>query len=317
MENNLNIDWDLFCSNQKYHQSIKDANKQLDSKYFEIIAQCPNLNSFVLVNLMDMLSRWSWCDTALIEINKIANRATHILITQDLFYKLLDRLIESNNKDKSEYSRYNNTRRGLYLINLLLGKSQCEPLNINNFIQYCKTNYQEIFLPKPKKQMFYSSYKECENKANEIPNPSELVQAICTKQIQTNPSQQILFDNLEYAIKLNLLEKFEPETQEEYRMLFKYQKKVNHNKKFPHDIQCLENACTIPDNDVVVASIIKKIQPNSQCLSNALVYPDNKVIRILLDKVTPTAQQVLDYLKLKQDRITEALVTKYVQELNG
>ncbi len=225
MTNYLNIDWDLFCSSQEYYETIKNANAQLDSKYFEIIAQCPNLNSFVLVNLMDMLSRWSWCDTARIEINKIANRATHILITPDLFYKLLDRIVEFNNKNKSEHCCYNNTRRGLYLINLLLEKSQFELLNINNFIQYLKTNYQEIFLPKPKREMFFSTYKECENKADEIPNPIELVKAICTKQIQSNQSQQILFDNLEYAIKLNLLEKFEPETLEEYQMLFRYQKK--------------------------------------------------------------------------------------------
>lgn len=316
MENNLHIDWDLFCSNQEYHETIKNANAQLNSKYFNIIATCPNLNSFVLVNLLDMLYIWSCCDTALIEINKIANKSTYILITQELFYKLLDRIIEFNNKNKSEHCCYNNTRRGLYLINLLLGKYQFELLNINNFIQYCKTNYHEIFLPKPKREMFFSIYKECENKANEISTPSELVKAICTKQIQSNPSQQILFDNLEYAIKLNLLEKFEPETQEEYQMVFKYQKKVNHNKKFPHDIQCLINACTIPDNEVVVASIIKKVHPNSQCLSNALAYPDNRVIPILLDKVTPNAQQILAYLKIKGDNTTEALVTKYVKELN-
>ncbi len=100
-------------------------------------------------------------------------------------------------------------------------------------------------------------------------------------------------------------------------LLFKYQKKVNNNKKFPHDIQCLINACTIPDNDIVVASIIKKVQPNSQCLSNALAYPDNRVIPILLAKVNPIAQQILAYLKIKGDSITESLVTKYAQGLNG
>lgn len=304
MENNLNIDWDLFCSNQNYHDTIKNHDKKYCHKYYDVIAQCPNPNTFVLVNMMSKLFAWT-CGENYVQtiITNLASKFAPIVITTDLFFELLDRMQNySFYKQGLEKASAGETlRRGLFMVNVLLEKCACEPLNINDFIQYVKSNYFIIYSEKPYGYL----------------TTAQLVKSICTKIIQSNPALQINLDCIEYMLSNNLFVNWQPETQEQYRLLFKYQKKVNKNTKFPHDIECLENACTILNNEAVVSSLMKLVNPNPQCLSNALVHPNNRVIPILLAKVSPSVQQILLYCKAKDDNIMETLVTKYAEGLNG
>lgn len=137
MAKNLNIDWDLFCSNQAYHDTIKNHDKKYCHKYYDVIAHCPNPNTFVLVNMMSKLFAWT-CGENYVQtiITNLANKFAPIVITTDLFFELLDRMQNySFYKQGLEKASAGETlRRGLFMVNILLEKCACEPLNINDFI---------------------------------------------------------------------------------------------------------------------------------------------------------------------------------------
>ena len=59
----------------------------------------------------------------------------------------------------------------------------------------------------------------------------------------------ISINAVEFIIQHNVIKHYKIKTIEEYRLLFKYHKKMHINNFFKYDEQCLENACGILNND--------------------------------------------------------------------
>lgn len=146
-------------------------------------------------------------------------------------------------------------------------------------------------------------------KKNLIP----LIKKIFILVFDSEPEFPITPETFEFVCKYNLIDNLPIQNQIQYKLTYKYEtsiKKLKSYKNFIPDIECLENACEIKDNSMVITNLLKTIEPNPKCLSNALAHIDNKVIYLLVEKINPTKEQIIDYCVLKNDSVMRLLVEK-------
>jgi hypothetical protein len=116
---------------------------------------------------------------------------------------------------------------------------------------------------------------------------------------------------LDFIFKHEIIPNYKIRNKEEYQLLYKYETKIRKLKAYKlyaPDICCLENAFYIKNNTAIINYLMKTITPNSECLSNALTHPDNKVVTILLESVSPSKSQILDYCLLTKNKFIYSLL---------
>lgn len=299
----MELDYGLFETNQEYHDVIKNISTPYNSSYYDIYMKKyleNNIpNEFILVNYFTKLYCWTYGTDYSIEIAiKPLNRFSNITITNELFTKIIEN-INDPNKYAINYDNLELIYKGLsvfynlimicnYDITLNDLHDKLHLINLNNLGK----------LPN-----YYSAKK------NLIP----LIKKIFTIVYDKNPNYQINTNTFEYIFKFNLLDNYKIKNYDEYKLLYKYEKsikKIKFYKNYNPNIDCLHNACDIKDNVTVVKNLLKSIEPDSICLTNSLKYIDNKIIYILLEKINPTTEQVIQYCELKKDFVTKLLVEK-------
>lgn len=298
------LDYKLFESNQEYHNKFKDIDIPYNDSYYDnymkeyLDNNIPN--EFILVNYFSKL----YCSTddteyAIEDLIEPLGKFSHITITNELFVNIIENMHQPK-KPIVDYNNFDVMYRGLSVLDVLL--SICNyNITLDNlynqlhFIDFNKLN-------KLNKSCDYDNIK------NKLP---QTIKKIFTLVYNKNPNSLLNLNTFEYIIKYNMIEQHKPSNINQYKLLYKYEKSINRlksYKNFTPDIECLQNACTIKDNTTVVKNLLKSIEPNSICLSNALEHIDNKIIYLLLEKINPTVEQIIQYCELKNDSVTKLLV---------
>ena len=301
MNLDMNFNYKLFESDQDYHNEIKNILSPYDTTYYDVYIKKYLMfnepNEFILVNYFTKLYCWTYNNEypikdAIEPLSKFSN----IFITNDIFTKI----IESIHEPKKSIVNYDD------LITMYMGLCV-----FYNLLLVCEYNitldnlYEKIHLINLEKLDELRNYEDAKKKL--LPMIKNMFTLIFNK----NPNYQVNLNTCEYIIKHNLIENFKIVNINEYKLLYKYEKnikKLESYKNFNPDIECLQNACMIKDNVIVIENLFKHIEPDSVCLTNALGYIDNTIIPILLEKIKPTKEQIIQYCQLKNDFTTELLI---------
>lgn len=298
LDNILHIDYDLFESDQEYHDKIKNYSTPYNSDYYDVylkkyLESNNNPTELVLVNFFTKLYSWTYdiktnIETA-IEFTKYFK---NIFITQELLNKIFSNIYDvrewKTGKIELGYSNRNIIIISMYVLDDLL-KNSNHNIKVEDFYSQCKKiNWNKVFDSS-------TSYK------NDNIKLLDVIKKIFTYLYNLDKNQIISVDGLEFLFEKNLLLDYIPKSIIEYRLMYKYETKIKKLKSFTNfkpNIYCLENACKIKSNSYIILSLMKTIKPNSNCLTNALKYKDNyKVVELLLNEVEPTIEQIISYGK--------------------
>lgn len=306
----ININFALFAANQDYHTQLQYDSAPYDTIYYGLMNEYlkqHNATEIILLNFFSKLYCFTYGDVHVFKmINEFVKYFKNIKMTNELFYKIFLHI-------KGSYDSYKKTHkekftdesvitRSLYAIEKLLDGLDNNILTLDDF-------YNNIKTIDWCKQTKYS--KRDKTKYGDI-DTIDFAKLIFEKIYEKNQNHILHPDTIQYIFKYDMIKNYKIQNVNEYRLLFKYYKKLNLNKNFPFDIECLENACHIVDNDVVVKRIMKTVQPTLQCLDFALKYQNNSVSLILLDVLQPTNEQLKNYSLLKQDEVLTKLVDKVI-----
>lgn len=292
----------LFETNQEYLDSYKDIQIPYSDVYYSVHMENylkSNIpNEFVLINYFTKLYCWT-CGTeyAIKNAIKHINKFSHIKITKELFKKIMNNVYGSR-KTKPDYNDLELWYIALSVLEKLLSVCKFD-LNLMDLFESINPINLSILSTIP-------NYKQA--KKNLIP----LIKKIFTLVFDSNP-ESLTPETFEFVCKYKLIDNLPIQNQIQYKLTYRYEtsiKKLKSYKNFIPDIKCLENACEIKNNLVVITNLLKTIEPNQKCLSNALAHIDNQVIYLLVEKINPTKEQIINYCELKNDLMMRLLVER-------
>ena len=302
------IDPNSFCRDQKIHDDLKQNTAPYNTDYYDVALKTylktNKPNEFILVNFFSKLYCWTCGEVWVVEIiEEYMSHFKHITITQDLLNNIFEN-IKSHKVCESKpipfYNDYIVTYRSFYTLEILLSNNKTENLILIDVYEHIKSiNFN--------KKTAYIDRDLTKDAINHLKNIFEV--------IYSNNKKEILSPELiSFIYKYKLIKHYICKSQNEYALSFKYLTKIDKtNKKYIINEECLENACCIKNNNVIVSQIITKfkINPTSKCLDNALKFIDNiNVVQLLLEHITSSKEQLLKYCELKNDNVITLLINK-------
>lgn len=292
---NVTIDYDRFEIDQSYHDELIKPLAPYNTKYHDMVLDYlyhKKANHMILCNWISRIKSSTAGECSVKDmVDKLIPKINNVVITGQLYNDLLVILFQISSKDSGTI------KRGLYFIQELLYKNHVifDQISVDSFVYFMTSNniYPSV------KMQSYSCWSSFGLQKNIIAKLYE-------------HDKNISISSLEYIYNFDLISNYKVRNIEEYRLLFKYYKKINKHKDFVYDIKCLENACTIHNNTKVVERIMSSVEPSSKCLDNALKHENNGLlVELLLTKIKPSKEQLLQYCSTIKSSTMRSLINAF------